>query len=410
MNRTLVSLSLSHSLSQSNVFGLMHARQSFTMRKSQLSNFAFTFSKFNHFNGPVSFSKTKFKNFLQTPLTFNAATYHGQVITRSIIFAESTDLSACLFQNCSTDTDGGAISVLDDNINLHISKSSFYNCRAPYGHGGAISFQSDSLYMKNVCFLKCDSEYSGPGVDATSFTDKSLFFEGSSIDSCPDGLVPDESSQGPINFFQGDHRVVESNFTNNEVSDIASGFHTDDSLSCILTFSNFAHNRGKICLDIEDVRHNDDISYINFVNNTSPVPAYALIEATNNTILREGVFKENSRLLVQSATSINFIFRSCTFDGPYSTTNVTAQVLVSFEDCASKSNPKTEKFSPFDQRYCWMIDPPTLSAGPGTYWFFLVFFVFAGFVSYTTFLSYKRLTQKGEPMIGNADQPKYDTI
>ena len=413
MNRTFLSLSLSYSLSKPNTFSKSFLKQSFSMKKSKLFNFAHSFAKFYEFNGPVSFSKTHFSNFLNTPVTFNSISYHGQTINKYTLISQTTDFSSCLFQQCTCpDYDGGALAVKADGITLSITKSSFYQCKAPNGHGGAISFQSDSLYLKNTCFLECESEYSGPGVDATSFTDKNLYFEGSSIDQCPNNLLCSIESKGPIFFFQGSQRCVESNFTGNKIANIACGFYTDDSITFTLTYSNFANNVGINTVYIEDVKNRDDFNNINFINNTCPIKTNGIIFTTRETTLEKGVFVENTEMLVESVSQVSFVFYDTVFDHPYSEANATDMVTVHYNKCKTTSNPETLKFSVFDQRYCWMIDPPPLPAGNDTYWFFILFFIFAGFVSYSTFISFKKITGSlTTPLIANsASAPSYDKV
>lgn len=407
MNFSISSLSLAKVLNGPAFSSPLMQRGVFSLKNSDASRFASNFLRFSQFNGKAYFNNNRFSNFLSSALRFDKIEYSKQTINVQKSFDDSNgpyiDVKSCLFRMCETNGDGGGLSVSGETLTLNIKESSFFDCDSREGKGGGIYFDGISMYAKNTCFSYCESDNTGQAIFAQTTTKKNLYIEGCDVAMCTNVASETGEESAPIDLFMGKQRVKESNVTSCILSMLYSAFHTDDSDSIIMTFDNFEKNEGNIVIGIEDARSNDDLSYVNIINNKCNDPStYGVVYATTNTVFRNVLFSGNTNLLVQSDVEIEFTFDKCVFDAEYGTANVTSKVKVSWTGCSMKDDPSRYKFSVFDTRYCWMIDPPKLSAGPATYWFLLVFFVFCGTVGYTTYLSWKRITS-GIVVDGNAD-------
>jgi hypothetical protein len=272
------------------------------------------------------------------------------------------------------------------------------------GQGGGIYFDSVAMYASRTCFAECESDSSGQAIFAQTVKSDNIYIEGCSIDKCTLRASETGEESAPIDLYLGKQRVKESNVTNCILSMMYSALHTDDSDSVIMIFDNFEKNTGNIVISIEDVKSNDDLSYVNIINNKCVEEStYGVVYVSTTTNFKNVLFISNSPILVQSDYSVDFTFNKCVFDSAFDKTkNATGKVNLEFVDCKSKDDPDPYKFSIFDTRYCWMIDAPKLPAGSSSYWFLLVFFLFVGIVGYTTFLSYKRITS-GTVLSGNTE-------
>ena len=381
MNFSISSLSLAKVLNGPAFSSPLMQRGMFSLKNSDASRFASNFVRFSQFTGKANFNRNRFSNFLSSALRFDTIEYTKQTINYQKTFDDSNgpniNVKSCLFKLCKTNGDGGGLSVSGETLTLQIRESSFFDCDSTEGKGGGIFFDGISMYAKNTCFSYCESDSSGQAIYAQTMTKKNLYIEGCDVSRCTDIASESGEESAPIDLFMGLQRVKESNVTSCVLSMLYSAFHTDDSDSIIMTFDNFENNVGNVVIGIEDAKSNDDLSYVNLINNKcTDQSTYGIVYATTKTVFKNVLFSGNSPLLVQSDYTIDFTFNKCVFDGEFGQTNVTKLVKVTWQECTKKDEPDRYKFSVFDTRYCWMIDPPKLSAGSSTYWFFLVFFVF----------------------------------
>ena len=397
MNFSINSLSLSRIIGESPLLSSFNSQlKLLSLKNSHFNQFSSNFARLSMSTGKAIFVSTRFNNFLSSPLRFNQAkiekTYIYEHRTIQTSEGPSVELSQVHFENCSNSDAGGGLLVKGLSFNLTIEKSSFVHCDSTGSKGGAFQFDGDSLFLYHSCFSYCEAETYGQAFHAESGVDHQLIIEGCDVSYSTTRVSESGEESAPVELYRGLHRIIESNISNCVVTMLYSAFHTDDSTSSYITGNIFQNNTGNIVVGAEDVKENDEIYLCSFVDNKEIDSNYGVIYVTLDTTAGECIFSNNNfNYLVQADVSAQFTFRECIFDGSFSTQNVTG-VIVTYDDCEAKSSGlKPLVMSQFDTRYCWQIDPPTLPAGDVTYWFFIVFAVFAGVVGYTTFASYKRL-------------------
>ena len=407
MNYSINALTLSRVSGESPVLSQFSSQMKlFSLRNSQFREFTTSFARLSLNSGKAVFSSTKFNKFLSSPLQFNQ-----QKIEKTYIYEHKTvlptegpivELSQVHFEDCTNNDAGGGLLVVGINYNLSISKSSFLRCDSLTGKGGAFQFDGDSLSLYHSCFAYCEAETYGQAFHAESATEREIIIEGCDVSYCTDTPSVTGEESAPVELYKGLHRIIESNISNCVVTMLYSAFHTDDSSSSYITANIFQNNTGNIVLGAEDIKQNDEIYLCSFIDNKQLETYYGIIYVTIHTTAGECVFTNNKfDYLVQSDTTVDFTFRECIFDGNYGLVNASGP-LVTYSGCDIKENYGPIVISMFDTRYCWQIDPPTLPAGNVTYWFLLVFAVFAGVVGYTTFASYRRMSNPASTKL-NAD-------
>jgi len=394
------------SLMIGNIFQSLHC-SSLRMQQSKLTVFGSSFSRIansafqmNSFSNSAIFNHCSFTYFLGHPISVNTNEKNSVYIGERQSYVSPADRSIsftfCMFRECQVaNDDGGAIYVWDvsGNVQLNVLHSSFYRCQSNLLHGGAIYFVGGSISIKESCFDYCAApESSGQAVEAQTSKDGNMGFEGISVSRCAPIVRRSDSSSASFSIIDGIQKIANANFSNSYVSDIYSTIHSDDSDSIILSFCNFANNIGSIVLGIEDHRFNDDISYLNFVDNKVDDADYGLIYLNGiKSVMKTCVFYYNTPILFHASRQIEVNMVRCILDRSVSQANYTDNVMVTLTECEFKNPPNTYKVSIFDSRYCWMINPPTLPAGPSTNILLLFIIAFFGLVSYGLYIYYPTL-------------------
>ncbi|EAY14835.1 hypothetical protein TVAG_411010 [Trichomonas vaginalis G3] len=411
MNFTILSLARTKSLSSPISLSASTQMRNFKLQNARLSMFSHSFARFNNFKGSASFANSKFTNFMQSVVRFDAIQYSGnQYTTRMSITtnaSNSIEFVSCLFHDINeAENNGAAIYASHDNIDLSLNKVSFRNCRSPQGNGGAVYFEGQNFHCKETCFMNCFCEYNGQAIYASTMNDGYLTFQGSNINECPNSHEIEESHNSPLFLWRGYQTVKQVNFTNNVVGDLYSGLNTDDSKSLIFTDASLTNNTGNILIGLEDARHNDDLSFVNLVNNKIYSSDYGLIYYTTKITLRSFVFEGNSPWLFHTNDKLEADLNDCVFDSDFSAANYSNQVVVT-KNIKIDKDPKLYPISKFDTRYCWEINPPKLSAGPGTYGFLVFLALFIAFVGYALFIGYQKLTSINPQPLLPASEDSY---
>ncbi|OHT07087.1 hypothetical protein TRFO_05301 [Tritrichomonas foetus] len=200
MNITTLCLITSNSASLSAIFSPAshYSYNQFSLQNSHFTKFfmpvLLSHSKISNLN----FHSNSFKNFLISPLTLNSEVYliKGQEFSSTTspfepqLDSTNTTITNCLFENCVSTGNGGAISV-SMNTALSVVGTIFDSCQGK-DKGGAIFISSDgnaglvsSVYSQYCCFSKCSlsgSDTSGSAVLAYS-AKLELYF--SSTNLCP---------------------------------------------------------------------------------------------------------------------------------------------------------------------------------------------------------------------------------
>ena len=406
MNFSIKSLALSRVTSHSPLITQFGSQLKYlSFQKSSFDHFTSNFIRMSMPSGKAMFSKVKFGNFLKTPVKFIETDIKKSIFTqhKEISTAEGPviTMTSCLFQNCTTQRAGGGLLCIGPNYNLTLQKSSFFNCDSLTSKGGGLQFDGDSLILYHTCFSFCEADTYGQALHAESSTQNNIIIEGCNINFCTERPSETGEESSPVELYRGKHKLTETNITDCIVTMLYSGFHTDDSTSSYIMYNTFKNNTGNIVVGAEDIKLDDEIAFCSFIENKKQDDGYGVIYTNVKMIVANCVFINNYEYLAQSDVTLDFTFRNCEFNTNYGQVNKTGPLTVYFTNCKSDPNAKPIQISKFDTRYCWELDPPTLPAGNSTYWFFLVFIVFAGMVSFTTFLSFKRLRNPSSAV--NAD-------
>lgn len=106
----------------------------------------------------LQFAHSKFNRFLDSVISINSINYWNQSFSVGYKFANDKylNITQCIFENCKTAENGGAVSVpfpQDMYPIIHLQESTFKDCAAD--RGGAIFAGGPQPYLQKCCFTRC---------------------------------------------------------------------------------------------------------------------------------------------------------------------------------------------------------------------------------------------------------------
>lgn len=408
--------------------------RSLSVDKSIFSRSLHTLFYFNIFAGDAKFSKTTFDNIIGGAIRVDSAyDAKDQVIEKrfkpNIMSQNYYSFESCMFRNChcSGEKDnGGAVSInvpasQEFDVDLSFEFSSFYNCYAAGGQGGALyGFRIGDVSILETCFSYCFTRESSSTHDTG--TGQAVYLHhrastertkarGSSYDKCPQQAAMFPNTETVFYVMMGKVDFDHSNFTNNVVETGSSAICLVEQVYCNIDYTTCDNCVGESTIHI--IGQTDatcDINTVNFINcaNHSDVTElYGILAVLFAEItIDDSVFimKDNQFLAARdkSDSTSKITFRRCKFDRPQS--GLSNKDICEFNDCEfSITDPKTNKFTYFDSRECWEIEPNRLPAANTVYAFFIFFILFCGIVGFGIYL------QVTQVLCGNAVvSEKYD--
>lgn len=195
VNLTLAKLSLS-SLSHSPMVSanMRSLQSSYSFSKLSLNKFSNSFYISHRNNEYSSFTNSKFRNFLKSPIQIDAQLDFVNKVYTSTISSDdcqgSFNVFHCSFQNCKETSSHGGAAICLANINhatVRIGYNSFMNCVCSTSStdGGAIfiGFGSGKAEFLSDCFYKCSAESNSNALVLKNVDDETMA-QMISVDDC----------------------------------------------------------------------------------------------------------------------------------------------------------------------------------------------------------------------------------
>ena len=239
---------------------------------SFFSSFLKTHSpKFN-----ISFHKSSFRRFLDTPIKASSMTIDGETITnRKIVECDSSiNIENCQFQDCRTSETGGAIFINCSSAIAVIKNSDFEACCSTNGNCGAIySSVLKSTAIVASCFLNCSALYSYQAF-LVNVTSKAALNQ-SGFHYC--GIDAYQNAPKFLRYFhdlmsiaRGTQRVSFCNFSRNKVNGGIAGFSSTFPKKGRFMYFNIDKNRGGYAFErFGMAEYDENISYANILNHNA---------------------------------------------------------------------------------------------------------------------------------------------
>ncbi|OHS95012.1 hypothetical protein TRFO_10714 [Tritrichomonas foetus] len=419
LNSTIVGLSAI--LLASNPFSLAQTtgRRMFNVDRSIFSKSLHNVFYFNTFLGSAKFSKATFDNIIGGAIKVESYDAKDQVIEKrfspNIMSQNYYSFESCMFRKCFTTgekSNGGAISInvnpgIDYDVDLSLEFSSFYNCYVAGGQGGAIyGFRIGDVDIKETCFQQCTTREKSETEDTGSGTACYIWhrantercrLRGSSFDRCPETGVMNPNTETVFFVLMGRADSDDCNFTNNFIEKVASAIAFTEQHSCDVDFTSFINCSGECTIFLSgQTDANCDINTVNFVNcashpdtkNPAIILGYATVVTLEKCVFIMGTDKYLAARSETDTTS-KFTFSDCIFDRKQN--DLVDTTICNFNSCNfDVSSPETNKFTFFDSRECWEIEPDRLPASNTVYAFLLFFALFGAIVGFGLYL---QLTQ-----------------
>ncbi|KAK8886914.1 hypothetical protein M9Y10_037947 [Tritrichomonas musculus] len=391
--------------------------RTFSVDKSLFTRSIHNLFYFNIFTGNAKFSKTTFDNIIGGAIRVDSAyDAKDQVIEKryapNIMSQNFYSFESCMFRNCHISGEkfnGGAVSInvpagKDFDVDISFEFSSFYNCYAAGGQGGALyGYRIGDVSLLETCFSMCFTREQSSTGDTGTGTAVYLHHRastertksrGSSYDRCPPQAAMYPNTESVFYVMMGKVDFDHSNFTNNVVEQGSSAICLVEQKYCNIDFTSCINCIGENTIHI--VGQTDascDINTVNFVNCANHSEAkelYGVVAVLYTQItLDDSVFimGDNKFLAIrdQKDTTSKITFNKCTFDRAQNQLSDTS--ICDFKSCAfGTQDPKTNKFTYFDSRECWEINPDRLPASNTVYAFFIFFALFCGIVGFGIYL------------------------
>ena len=408
--------------------------RSFSVDKSLFSRSLHNLFYFNIFSGNAKFSKTTFDSIVGGAIRVDSAyDAKDQFIEKryapNIMPANYYSFESCMFRNChctGEKMNGGAVSITvpsgkEFDVDISFEFSSFYNCYAAGGQGGALyGSRIGDVSILETCFSYCftreQSTTGDTGMGTAVYIHHRASTErtrarGSSYDKCPPQAAMFPNTETVFYVMMGKVDFDHSNFTDNVVETGSSAICLAEQVYCNIDFTTCRNCIGESTVHI--IGQTDatcDINTVNFVNcanHTEAKELYGVIAILYTKItLDQSVFVmgDNKFLAVRdkSDSTSKITFRECIFDRAQN--DLVDLSVCAFTDCKfSQSSPKTNKFTYFDSRECWEIEPNRLPASNSVYAFFIFLVFFCVIVGFGIYL------QVTQVLCGNAVvSEKYD--
>jgi len=217
----------------------------------------------------IRIKNSLFNKFLQTSIITTSLTYTGLYTSRlGNLGGSDTIITNCMFMAC-TGTTGGAL--YQNSYRLAISHSSFYQCSASGGCGGAVHFEGGSIAtMYCTCGVDCYANGS-PGqfirfvVPQASTSSNYILLNMSSVNLCAKTLIPSTFESTIIAF--GYVGIDNFNSSNNIVAGDSSGLAPHSvNYKYEIKFCTLKNNYGNNALRLIEIEQH--VYYFNIVNNT----------------------------------------------------------------------------------------------------------------------------------------------
>ena len=324
-----------------------------TSAKHFFSNFIFQSSDFEK----LSLTKSKFIDFLNTPIKMVAQTYSNQTFSKQVYSDDSLiEVTNCHFENCSSNYDGGAIFSYSPQQSIIIKDSTFVRCVSTTGNSGALAInQGKTAEITTSCFSYCAAllHFSVFEINASVISLNESAFQRNGPRNHPSYPGSEHHFKDSLRVAHGKQNICYINSTHNQVYKGTAGFSAVAPILGNYKFINLGRNSGGFAFErFEMAEDRESISYINLYHHSSP-------HCGTIHIL---IYAKLTHLLVYNVTLVPFIYaetdsliilENCIFDCPIDAVRIklprgfTNQFTQSHRNCVFEQKLMT--FYPFDK-------------------------------------------------------------
>jgi hypothetical protein len=282
------------------------------------SKFNFLKTAFDDFYGP---GNTNIKDYKNTK-------YTGQITPTD----QNVYVHDCVFQSCSSSSDGGAISCGNTVYKLLVEQTSFISCKTSSSNGGAIYFNSQTngeCILSRICGFDCSSTYSDSyGQFSNTYTKNDVAYK---------NYINDSSITRSSNWKKGSYETLRlqygnilcpsTNLTNNMcyyytalLCWLTKGTGSPVSVTFCISYSSIINNTnsggyGVFYHDNSVTSH--CIDTCNIINNKQNISSYGAIIASGNLFIKDSCIlgnNENDKVFYVSSSSSKITISNCTID------------------------------------------------------------------------------------------------
>jgi hypothetical protein len=251
-------------------------------------------------------------------------------------------ISNCLFNKCTSGSDGGALCCSTSVIFLLIESSSFFSCKTSSQYGGAIYFvntNNGQCVLHGVCGYDCYTTYTSSWayfqfvyIEVKDDVSSKNYVNYSSIVRCVNERA---KSQDTLRLKNGKICFQTANVSMNKCQ-YYSGILTypsldSSSVTCSFMYSSFADNNAfvEICIYFWRENAKYDIKCCNILRNTQGTNSNGLIYAPGNLMIEGScILENNANYIFYVWSSYTITLSNCTVDKTTNNKNLITQNTV----------------------------------------------------------------------------------
>jgi hypothetical protein len=236
-------------------------------------------------------------------------------------------VSNCLFNGCSSSSNGGALCCSTSVTYLLVESSSFFSCKTSGSYGGAIYFSntnSGECVLHKTCGNDCCSTSSSYGQCARIYVKNTAssknYVNYSSITRC---VNENSGSNTFLRLDYGRNYVLSVNISMNKCGYFSgiscSPFVNSNSITSSLSYSSFTDNiaTGCDCIHFDSNNANYEIKCCNILRNSqNSLNSDGTIRFWGNTVIEDSCILENTATYTFNAGSSSYTvtLSNCTID------------------------------------------------------------------------------------------------
>jgi hypothetical protein len=264
---------------------------------------------------------------------YSTSNFTGPEYTQSITTnAQNVYVHDCVFRDCSSTTEGGALSCGTSVNRLLVEQTSFISCKTSSSKGGAIYFYSTSngqCVLSKICSFGCNLSYSGYNLGMCAYiyaTSNNNYKNHVNDSSVIHSLTKNIDTLFALDIYFGNVLCPSVNLSNNQCNRYPAlrCYITGSSGSdtCCISYSSFVNNTadgssGWGCVYIRNSISTASQSIVacNLINNKIASPANGIIDSGANLFIRNSCILGNAigkTIFYTNSGSITLI--NCTID------------------------------------------------------------------------------------------------
>ena len=309
--------------------------------------------------GQISIKKSKIKNILDRAIVVE------QFPDENIQFSKHSRtsfterfyliVSRTVFSKCTSDKRGGALFVQNDFCSFGLFNSAFYDCSSYFTNGG-LFFRGRTCLASQNCFDTCIGRQSG------LFSSQAFFFAArnnypntlneSSISSSSPFAVRGRDNPGV--FWKGDVCVTNINSSYNHILGKVCGITLSNVEKSYFRYNSYCNSSGFSIVSLQSYRGNEELAYLNFVQNDMSVHGSILFLFDTNALLCNSIFLKNTGKLINAAGNWKFQIDSCIADTAFDESIYPAKNLLAVRcTFGTSATLRTIQIQTIAKLLCW---------------------------------------------------------